>query len=372
MKSSVPSRRRARSTHNNEAGYVLITLLLFVAVLAIGMAAMAPVVSQQVKRDREEELIHRAVQYPRAIKRYVKKFGRYPTRLEDLENTNNIRCLRRRYKDPITGKDFKILHLGEVQVSGTPGIQGAIPAGNLAAGALAAGNQLGGNAGGFGSSGGFGNNGSFGNNSGFGNSAFGGQGSFGNNSSGGMFGGNTAGGNSFGGNTSGGNTGSSSFSLDFGSGSSTGSNPSQGSSSSSDNSQSGSNNPSAPGNNSNQQATGANQVFGGGPIVGVASLSKDKTIRVFNKKDSYNKWQFVYDPNSDRGGLLTMPGDLSAQGFGTPVQNLGGANQQNGPFGSQPTGGFPGGQSNSPGGGQLTPQPSPYPPMPPEQGPQPQ
>ena len=100
-----------------EHGYVLITLILFVALLAIGLTALAPVIAQQVKRDREEELIHRGTQYSRAIKHYMKKFTRYPTRIEDLENTNNVRFLRKRYKDPITGKDFKLLHMGEVQMS---------------------------------------------------------------------------------------------------------------------------------------------------------------------------------------------------------------------------------------------------------------
>ena len=75
-------------------------------------------------------MIHRGVQYSRAIRRYVKKTGRYPSRLEELENTNNIRFLRKRYTDPVTGKDFKLLHVGEVQLSSPAGIAGASPIGN--------------------------------------------------------------------------------------------------------------------------------------------------------------------------------------------------------------------------------------------------
>ena len=82
-----------------------------------------------MKRDREEEMIHRGVQYSRAIRRFVKKTGRYPTRLEELENTNNIRFLRKRYKDPVTGKDFKLLHVGEVQLTSAAGIAGAAASG---------------------------------------------------------------------------------------------------------------------------------------------------------------------------------------------------------------------------------------------------
>src|ERR1051326_7098958 len=108
MKVRFQSRNRRK-----EQGYILLTLLLFVTILIITMAIVVPQVTFQVKRDREEEMIHRGVQYSRAIRRYVKKFGRYPTRLEDLENTNNLRFLRRRYKDPITGKDFKLLHRSE-------------------------------------------------------------------------------------------------------------------------------------------------------------------------------------------------------------------------------------------------------------------
>src|SRR5947207_3497089 len=102
----------------SQRGYILLILLLAVALMSIGALKIVQVLKFQYQRDREEELIHRGVQYSRAVRRYFKKLGRYPTRIEDLENTNNIRFLRRRYKDPMnrdpeTGKesDFKLLHL---------------------------------------------------------------------------------------------------------------------------------------------------------------------------------------------------------------------------------------------------------------------
>src|SRR5277367_1397440 len=82
------------------------------------------------------------MQYTRAIKLYYKKFGRYPISLDQLENSNNIRFLRKRYKDPFTGKaDWRMIHVGEAKVvptglfgqplgvagagnSGTPGSNG--------------------------------------------------------------------------------------------------------------------------------------------------------------------------------------------------------------------------------------------------------
>src|SRR6266566_6114707 len=112
-----------------ERGYILLVLLLFVALLGIGMLAMVERIDSQIKRDREEELIHRGVQYSRAVRRYFKKFGRYPTRIEELESSNDIRFLRQRYKDPITGKDFKPLHMTDVQISFNPGAASGLPPG---------------------------------------------------------------------------------------------------------------------------------------------------------------------------------------------------------------------------------------------------
>ena len=125
-------RRKAR--HRGEDGYVLLTLLLVVALMILGMAVILPSITFEIKRDREEELIHRGVQYSRAIRAYFKKFGRYPTKIEDLENTNNLRFLRKRYKDPVTGQDFRLLHFGEVRMSFAGGIGGGVIPGATAVG----------------------------------------------------------------------------------------------------------------------------------------------------------------------------------------------------------------------------------------------
>src|SRR5258708_6885611 len=109
------------SCRRHERGYILLTLMLFVTLLALASLAWIEKVDFQIKRDREEELIHRGVQYSRAIRRYVKKFGHYPARIEDLVATNNVHFLRKRYKDPITGKDFKFLRMNDVQMSFNPG-----------------------------------------------------------------------------------------------------------------------------------------------------------------------------------------------------------------------------------------------------------
>src|SRR5712671_7508310 len=113
--------RRGRS----EQGYIMLSLLLMVALLIIAAAAVLPSIAFEIRRDREQELIHRGVQYSRAIRSYYKKFGRYPTRIEELESSNNLRFLRKRYKDPITGKDFKLLHFGEVKMAFSAPLAGA-------------------------------------------------------------------------------------------------------------------------------------------------------------------------------------------------------------------------------------------------------
>src|SRR5207245_10187228 len=99
MHSRIPSRTK----RSNERGYILLMLMLFITVLAIAAAAVAPSITFQIQRDREEELIHRGVQYSRAVRRYVKTFGRYPLRVEELEKTQNMCLLRKRYKAPGNG-----------------------------------------------------------------------------------------------------------------------------------------------------------------------------------------------------------------------------------------------------------------------------
>jgi len=327
----------SKPRRRSERGYILITLILFVALIAVAAMVMLPVVAFQVKRDREEELIHRGVQYSRAMKHFVKKFGRYPTRLEDLENTNQVRFLRKRYKDPITGKDFKLLHLGEVQMSFGAGIAGATPAGGLNPGAG-------------------GINGGPGGQAALANGALNAFAAAGGLAAAAGINANSAQGklpNTLVTPTPGQN------SEDNAEGNSPGTTPGQGTSFAAAG-------PGAPG--AFGTVNGANspnaQVFGGGPIVGVASTSKDKTIRIFNKKSHYNEWQFIYDPTTDRGGLLTTPNQPSLQGA-TAIQGAPGtgtSGSSTGISGQPNPGGIQPSQPNQPG--VQTPQ---MPQMPPEQ-----
>jgi type II secretory pathway pseudopilin PulG len=167
---------------------MLLILLIFLAMFIIAMGAAVPRLAQQVKRDREIEMIHRGEQYARAVKRFVKKTGQYPTRIEQLESTNNIRFLRKRYKDPLATTpegEWKLVRQTDIQLlqgalGNTSGIAGATSASDLSAGKDNTGgtgtNLSGGNNSGLGNSSGLGNN--QGSSTG-GNSIFGGGQTFG-------------------------------------------------------------------------------------------------------------------------------------------------------------------------------------------------
>jgi type II secretory pathway pseudopilin PulG len=290
--------KNGRNSTRQQSGYILLMMMLFIALMAIAALAALPSMEMQVKRDREEEMIHRGAQYARAIRHYVKKFGRYPTSIADLQDTNDVHFLRKAYKDPITGKDFRLLHMGDVQMlMGGAGFGGGTFTGNpgAAAGAGQPGMPVGVPI------------------------------TSSNTSSGAVVQPDNSGTpDSSGTNTNGDNSSAGSADGQSSDGQSSNASSSNGSSS---------NGPSGgPGG----------QVFGGGPIMGVASASKDKTIRKFNNKEHYNEWLFVYDPTNDRA-LITGPYQptLMGQGIGQPIGGANGSGMQNTPgTGNQVNTGF--------------------------------
>jgi type II secretory pathway pseudopilin PulG len=93
---------------------MMVFAIVMVALVLIALAVAAPVVAKDLRRDKEVESEHRAQQYVRAIRLYYRKFKTYPPSMEALEGTNNVRFLRKRYVDPLTGKDdWRIIHVGE-------------------------------------------------------------------------------------------------------------------------------------------------------------------------------------------------------------------------------------------------------------------
>src|SRR5450755_439897 len=305
-----------RKSQIHQRGYIMITLMLALALITIALLTALPNIRQQVRRDREVELIHRGNSYMRAIQHFNKKFGRYPSRVEELENTNNMRFLRKRYTDPVnidpaTGKEkpFKFLTQLDVSLNNGP-VLGLNPGQN--------GTQQP-------------------------QSPFSGT--------------QPTGGNR---PQSGLNTGSANSDNTESDPSATVTpigHPAAGSEDAED-----ADTKVTPTSSSSSSGSGLNgKTFGGGPIIGVASMNKkDKTIHVFYTKDHYNDWYFIYLQAFERGGLLSGP--VNPNG---PTPNLNGNN-----FGKQPQqppgGAF--GQGGGSGGGQNQgtqppPQPSGQPPQ---------
>ncbi len=205
-----------------EQGSMLLGLVVAIFLILLALSIAAPKVAEELKRDREVEAVHRGNQYVRAIQLYYRKIGTYPGSLEQLEKTNNIRFLRQRYADPMTGKpDWRLIKLGEAKTTvkgffGKP-LTGLAPGLGAAAG-MASSGQPGAGGAGSNSSSAFGSPGSSGA-SAFGSSS--GSSSFGSSS-----------GSSFGSSSSGSSFGSSSSGSSFGSGSTGGSGSGSGTNSS--------------------------------------------------------------------------------------------------------------------------------------------
>ena len=96
-----------------ESGFALLLVFLMAAAVALSLYVEIPRVAMQSQRVKEQLLIDRGEQYKRAIQLFVRASGRYPGSIQELESFNNRRFLRRRYKDPMTGKDeWRIVHIG--------------------------------------------------------------------------------------------------------------------------------------------------------------------------------------------------------------------------------------------------------------------
>jgi type II secretory pathway pseudopilin PulG len=256
---------RRKASRSRQDGYVLLVMLLFLTLLAIGLTAVAPSMAQRVRRERELELIHRGNQYARAVRLYYRKFARYPVRLEDLERTNTLRFLRKRYKDPMTASgEWRLIHFGETQLTlpnAGPVLPGATTPGSSAAPGVA----------GLGSA----TTSPFASTFSLSSQPGTGQAS-----------------------TTAGQAGTTSGQPGTTQGQA-GTTPGA-SSESSQSGQSGGQ-PGQPGTPASQISSplGGGPAFGGGPVVGVASTSKKQSIKELNQKNHYNDWEFVYDPRLD-------------------------------------------------------------------------
>ena len=271
------------SSRPGEDGYLLVgavvTIFLVMLVLGIGAASVA----KQLKREREVEAVHRANEYVRAIRVFYRKNGnRYPTTIEQLENTNSQRFLRQRFADPLTGKaDWRLIHLGENQTT-VKGFFGAdlpgLPSGLGAASSMVS---------------------PTGSGSAFNNSGIGGAGSggLGGNASGLTGAGQTGGAGTTGAGTAGAGT--------TGAGTTTGA--------------TGSGTTGSSGSSSSSSSTGSV-----GLIIGIGSAKTGESIVDVNGQNTYETWEFLYDPRIEQ---LYAKSSLFGGGIssGSPATGLGSA-----------------------------------------------
>jgi type II secretory pathway pseudopilin PulG len=338
MKQRKPNPSRPK----HQDGFLLLGVLVMLILILLALAIAAPKIAESIRRDKEVETVHRGLQYTRAIQVYYNKYGRYPTTIDQLVKTDNQRFLRKRYLDPMTGKDdWRIIHYGEQRVP-TMGLFGQ--AVQQQAGLTPGVNN------GAGSSSPFGSSGVVGSGIGSNNSSIGGSAS-----------GSTSGGfPAFGttpqtlsmagdATTDTANNGSSTQTT----GSSTSGGIGSTDSSTNSGASSGFGSSGGPGGatttpggafgstpiGGTQTTGGSNSAFGtpgvsvGAPIIGVGLLSKKTSIKIYKKQTHYNQWEFVYDPNQNvvaggggvgggagggtNGGSASSFGAGSGSGFGS-------------------------------------------------------
>jgi hypothetical protein len=106
-----PARANAR---RHDSGFALLLVFLMASMIAISLYMELPRVAFQAERQKEQMLIEHGEQYKRAIGLFLRtnKNSRWPASIEELESFNNHRSLRKRYIDPMTGKDeWRLIHI---------------------------------------------------------------------------------------------------------------------------------------------------------------------------------------------------------------------------------------------------------------------
>lgn len=280
--------------------------MFLLAALVISMAVAVPRVREDIQRDKDLETWHRGMQYRRAIQLYYRKFNAYPPNIDALVKTNEIRFLRKRYPDPITGKDdWKPIMFGQNKTPMAMGFFGQALAGSTLAG-TGPGGVAGASSIGSGFMSGSGSGSSSGSSPSGGSSIFSSNPTSPTGPASGTAGTTSGTGTTSGAGTSGGTTSGSS------------------------------------GSDSSNGLISSSQTFGGGGIVGFSPASPKPSILIYKKKGHYNEWEFLYSPQQDQS--MMQGGNTGA--IGTPAGGLNGAGTQ------QPGGG---GLFNSTGGISTTP-----------------
>lgn len=112
---------RFRTPLTNQSGVTYLFMMILVVVMSISLLGVTQQWSVILKRDREAELIFRGTRIKDAIERYVADYevqkatrpNRWPLSLKQLTQKTPKRYLQAVYTDPITGKDFDVIKVGQ-------------------------------------------------------------------------------------------------------------------------------------------------------------------------------------------------------------------------------------------------------------------
>lgn len=99
--------KHCRGQRDDQRGYALLFVLFLMVLILIGASTAVLDSYTQGQREKEKMMIWRGEQYQRAVGMFYRKFGRFPTSIDDLvkEQNGNIRFLREAYKNPMNKED---------------------------------------------------------------------------------------------------------------------------------------------------------------------------------------------------------------------------------------------------------------------------
>ena len=106
---------RRRAQRRGERGFAMLLVFAMAAAVVVMLYREAPRLATQALRQKEQLLIDRGEQYQRAITVFARTVKKYPQSLDELEKFQDKRYLRRRYKDPFTNEEWRLIHTDGMQ-----------------------------------------------------------------------------------------------------------------------------------------------------------------------------------------------------------------------------------------------------------------
>ena len=118
---STSPRRPTTNPLRNQRGMSYLFVMILVVIMSISLMGVTQQWSVIMKRDREAELLFRGTRIKEAIERFVADYevqkatrpNRWPRTLKELTQKNPKRYLQMAYEDPITGKPFELIKVGD-------------------------------------------------------------------------------------------------------------------------------------------------------------------------------------------------------------------------------------------------------------------